>query len=141
MIENIHLVSLAFTPIVYFTAFIVLLHYGAAARAQAYPKTAVHWLVLGIVLNFIGKLLDNAYWNGSWAAFRWGDPTGWFTLGPVVNLVFRQGFLVVGGACHIVAAVMSAGDLGWRKSLLAAALAVALFVLMCVLGACVTPAC
>lgn len=107
----VHALSLAVTPAVLSVAIFVLLHYGTAAMKVLHPKSPKDWLILGIVIGFVGKLLDNCYWGLAWTAYFEArhDAADWyFAYGPVANLFFRQAALIVSGVCHCIAAARAA---------------------------------
>jgi Ca2+/Na+ antiporter len=84
------------------------------------------WLILGIVISFMGELADNLFWNGAWAAYhaKGVDHERWMRYGPVSNSIFRQLFCVVAAACHVVPVILKKEI---RKSVVVFSLMLSLF--------------
>ena len=69
--------------------------------------TAEQWLVVGIVIGFLGNMLDNIFWGIVWM-FKFVDESthqALFELGPTFNVVFRQIFGIFAVYCHLFAAM------------------------------------
>lgn len=111
-----HSISFLLTPFVLTFAVWVLVHFAAAAWRNRWPTQPQHWLVLGIVVGFVGKLFDNLYWGFAWSAYNQNLPTTewYFAHGQQANIVFRQLALIASAGCHVVAAVKSAPVFNWR---------------------------
>jgi len=90
----------------------VVVHWGqSAANAITSDKklTSEQWLILGVVIAFIGQTLDNTYWLITWTAhyFDNASPLSDFLFehGTLVNIPFRQICGIVAAYCHVYAAV------------------------------------
>ena len=75
----------------------------------AFPEfwSARDWLIVGICLSFTGSIGDNLWWGMAWllrflheSSWEW-----WFDHGVYSNVIFRQGFKLAAGYCHLRAAV------------------------------------
>jgi len=92
---------------------VVVKHWGhSAAYAVKSNKrlTSEQWLIVGVVIAFIGQTLDNTYWLITWTVhyFNSGSILSlWlFEHGPLANIPFRQLCGIVAAYCHVYAAVM-----------------------------------
>ena len=65
------------------------------------------YILLGIVLGFLGDKVDAGYWLFAWNAdwFDLQSRRALFDWGPVSNLVFRNTGTTLAALCHIIAAV------------------------------------
>ena len=67
------------------------------------------WLILGVVIAFLGQSLDNSYWLVTWTANYINSEssvTRWlFDHGTSVNIPFRQISGIAAAYCHVYAAV------------------------------------
>jgi len=68
-------------------------------------RHARQWLLLGISLGFIGKILDNAWWAPTWISKlkHWHTEEWWFHHGPISNLAARHVLGILSAACHLIA--------------------------------------
>lgn len=114
------LVSIGIGPMVICSIVAVLYIYGrkvgrilSEERAGFQPT---EWLILGIVIGFLGALFDNIFWNAAWLANWLKLPAreALFDAGPVSNVAFRQTFKVVSATCHIMGAWQMARQRGGR---------------------------
>lgn len=67
------------------------------------------WFIYGVVIGFLGSLLDNIYWGVAWTTHFLGTPGHQyiFEAGAAFNIVFRQAAGVTAGLCHLKAAQIS----------------------------------
>ena len=104
-------VSLATTVPTVLFAFAVVYFFRANARKAffATERREVDWLILGIVIGFIGSLVDNAYWGVCWTGdfFGLALTESCFKNGVFPNVFFRQATTLVAALCHLQAAVIS----------------------------------
>jgi hypothetical protein len=72
------------------------------------PRQAQNWLILGIVIAFVGQSLDNLYWGFAWTGdfLSWPDTESWFLRGSLFNIFSRQICGIAAALCHIKAAVL-----------------------------------
>ena len=91
----------------------VVVHWRKAAVEavkQKEPLESYQWLIIGVVIAFIGQGLDNLYWLLTWTSnyiSSDGGFTRWlFDHGTLANIPFRQTCGIVAAYCHIHAAVM-----------------------------------
>lgn len=72
----------------------------------ANQRTDYQWLILGIVVGFLGALLDNLYWGIAWTASYIDSPATafWFEHGVFANVPFRQLAGIAAGYCHVISA-------------------------------------
>ena len=103
------LLSLALTvPTVIFGVMVVVI-WGKSIlkRFSAEDRTATDWLILGIVISFIGSGLDNIYWGITWGSDFLGleSSASWFRNGVYANIPFRQTAGIVAALCHLRGAV------------------------------------
>ena len=109
--------------LVYVLSIGVLLHYFSQqwfrenARWQAYD-----WLLAGICISFLGKILDGIYWHATWSALQNKAPSADALLadGTFWNLWFRQLPIIVASACHLRAAWLVYDEAPRRCCLIAA---------------------
>ena len=97
-------VSLVVTVPTILLAIAVVVHFREALTQM--PKKAQEWLVFGVVVSFMGQVLDNTYWGFVWTGdFLAWDGTGkWIQRGPLFNIFSRQLCGIAAAACHIRAA-------------------------------------
>ena len=133
LVEFFHRFSTLLNPMVYFSCILVLLCYARSVKLK--PDSMPAWLILGIVISFVGELADNLFWNGAWAAYhaRGVDHEKWMRYGPVSNSIFRQLFCVAAAMCHVIPAVRNKEARLWVVAL-SLMLALFLFWLMSHLG-------
>ena len=122
-------IRLALSPIVFTIAILVIYKYSRSLKSFN-EDSASDWLILGILIGFIGKLIDNIFWNCAWSAYYFKHSTEWFEYGQLFNIPFRQIALIVSGFCHTKAAIMMGKQI--RVPLI---ISVFLSVVICVLSA------
>jgi len=91
----------------------VVQHWGRAAKRAVTSEqklTSEQWLIIGVVVAFVGQTLDNVYWLVTWTA-HYFDATSLLTTtlfenGMLANIPFRQACGIVAAYCHVHAAVM-----------------------------------
>ena len=103
------LISLALTvPTVIFGIMVAVI-WGRSIlkRFGAEDRAATDWLILGVVISFIGSGLDNIYWGITWGAdfFSLESSSSWFRNGVYANIPFRQTAGIVAALCHLRGAV------------------------------------
>jgi len=68
-------------------------------------------MIMGIVINFAGNLVDNLWWGIAWSIYYiQGDgmtDNFFFVNGSYSNVIFRQTAGILGALCHIRAAWIS----------------------------------
>lgn len=65
------------------------------------------WVILGIAISFIGKIVESLWWFIPWTMDYINHPS-WGELnsaGVFVNIIFRQAFFTVAAYCHLRAFV------------------------------------
>lgn len=70
-------------------------------------KEDMHWFIIGVLIAFIGALVDNIWWGFAWTADFYGHASRdwWFANGVYSNLIFRQLASFVAAYCHVRAAI------------------------------------
>ena len=109
----IDVVSGGLTVLTILLGIAVLKHWGTAAKKAVVSErklTSEQWLILGVVIAFVGQTLDNMYWLVTWTA-HYFDATSELTTtlfdnGMLANIPFRQACGIVAAYCHVHAAVM-----------------------------------
>ena len=111
-LKQLEISSLVITPFVLALSIMVLIVYGPQAlRAVRHGRLATmephDCLIIGIVIGFTGKLVDNAFWFVPWLCSFLGSPDleDYFHLGIIVNLPFRQCACIASAFFHLLAAV------------------------------------
>ena len=103
------LISLALTvPTVLLGSLVVVIWGKSSIKAlKARRKTATDWLILGIVVSFVGSSLDNIYWGIAWGSDLLGLKSGaaWFRNGVYTNIPFRQTAGIIAAFCHLRGAI------------------------------------
>lgn len=97
-------------PTVVLGAGVVYLWGPSAIRAvRKGALDAQGWFIVGVVVAFIGAVLDNLYWSVPWAASYLGlEVTGaLMSSGVYFNIFFRQASGILAAYCHLRAAAMS----------------------------------
>lgn len=109
----IDVISGGLTVLTILMGVLVLVHWIKPAVTALKSRRKINseqWLILGVVVAFIGQTLDNSYWLITWTAHYFDSEsilTHWlFDNGPTVNLPFRQVCGIVAAYCHVYAAVM-----------------------------------
>lgn len=109
MYENLQeiakLQSLALTlPMVVLSALVLweIKHYAAEATFTK-KRSQMDWVILGIALSFIGKIVESLWWFIPWSAdvldhSKWAELN---QMGVFFNLIFRQMFFSAGAYCHL----------------------------------------
>ena len=91
----------------------------AAWRAiKARDRNSSHgWFIIGVVVGFLGGLLDNAFWSVPWTASYFGaeNVNELMSLGVYFNIFFRQSAGIVAAYCHLRAAQMTGGSRAERR--------------------------
>lgn len=104
-------VSLAMTiPTVMLGLGVVYLWGGAAIKSLKDKTLDSHgWFILGVVVSFVGSVLDNLYWAIPWtSSFIGSDNTSFLmSIGVYFNIFFRQGAGIFAAYCHLKAADLS----------------------------------
>ena len=109
----IDIISGGLTVLTILMGVLVLVHWikpAATALKSRRKISSEQWLIIGVVVAFIGQTLDNSYWLITWTANYFDSEstlTHWlFDNGPAANLPFRQVCGIVAAYCHVYAAVM-----------------------------------
>lgn len=101
--------SLSLTmPTVLGCLYVIWLWYAPALRAwRTKHREETNWLILGVVVGFIGSFGDNLYWGYAWTSHFYGWPATQqvFDSGVYSNVFFRQVCTVFAAYCHIRAAI------------------------------------
>lgn len=109
MHEIVTLLSLSLTaPVLVASIAVVALWWRSAMNAFFEEhKTGTSWFVIGVVLSFLGSVIDNSYWFVAWLYDYLGrdEAQSLFRNGVYSNLPFRQGLTLLAAMCHIIAAV------------------------------------
>ncbi len=99
-----HELSLAGTiPTIWLAAVVLRIWGKDAAAAIRKQKTAVSWMLIGVVISFLGSHGDNIYWGIAWVHSYLESPEKewWFKHGVFSNLIFRQGAGTIAAYCHV----------------------------------------
>jgi len=110
--EKFEVLSLGLTPMTVMLSLSVLVIWGGRALQGLFKreKTDLDWLILGIVISFIGKLGDNMWWGFAWHFAHEGHDQlkdWWFSNGVFSNSMFRQGCGLLSAICHVQAGLTS----------------------------------
>lgn len=104
------LLSLFLTPLLVIAsgAVVYLLWHPFLKAWKETNRNYVEWMIIGIVINFLGTIFDNAWWFLAWS-YQYIDPSStqkefFFHYGVYSNTIFRQMFGIVGAMCHVYAA-------------------------------------
>lgn len=107
------LTSLLLTlPMLIGCVIVVYIYLGPAWVAWRQRKwtalTAQDWLIIGIVISFIGKIFDNSYWTAAWTSelYDLKSREFLFTHGNTPNIPFRILSSMAAAWCHIKAAMV-----------------------------------
>lgn len=104
-------ISLAMTaPTVILGAGVIYMWGPASIRAvRTNTLDAQGWFVIGVIVAFLGSVVDNIYWSLPWtASFFEMDATGdLMEVGVLFNIVFRQTSGIFAAYCHLRAAAES----------------------------------
>lgn len=101
---DLKLISILLTiPTIYLAAAVVV-HFRSSLKAI--PQDATGWLVAGVVISFVGQVLDNSYWQITWVLDWLGRPESevFIQNGPGFNIFFRQSTGIAAALCHLRAA-------------------------------------
>lgn len=81
----------------------------AIKQLKAKTLTSESWFIIGVVVAFLGSVLDNIYWGIPWTLSFMGDPNTDFymTHGVYFNIWFRQTAGIIAAYCHLKAADLS----------------------------------
>ena len=115
---NIHklaeIISLSLTvPTVLLSAVVIVIWGKSSLSAlKSKKRTGADWLIMGVIVSFIGSSLDNVYWGLAWGADFLGMASrdALFHHGVYANIPFRQIAGVIAAFCHI------RGALSWSVS-------------------------
>lgn len=114
MDKVVTLLSIFLTPALLIASSVViyLLYPSFKKATKTVNKDAIQWMIIGIVMNFIGTLFDNLWWFFAWS-YNYIDATGvekdfFFSYGVYSNTIFRQVFGIVGALCHVYAGTIQA---------------------------------
>ena len=111
-------ISLALTIPTIILGIGVLIHWGPAAWEMFKAKSldSNGWLIVGVVVAFLGSVLDNLYWSIPWASsfLSIGPTDALMENGVFFNIFFRQLSGIAAAYCHLKASVLSSSD-GARK--------------------------
>lgn len=112
MNNSITILSLALTvPFLALMIAVIHVYQGTAWAAWRQRKikqlTATDWLLLGICVGFVGKILDNSYWSIAWLAHL-ENKDWWLQHGTTFNIFFRILAGSLAAWCHINAAIIHA---------------------------------
>ena len=109
----IDIVSGGFTVLTILMGMLVLVHWFKPAYNSLKATgnlSSEQWLILGVVIAFLGQMFDNMYWLITWTSNFFDSSsllTEWlFEHGPMANLPFRQASGILAAYCHVYAAVM-----------------------------------
>ena len=100
------LISLALTvPTVMFAVAVLCIWGKEALRVfKAGPSNPMEWLIIGVVIAFLGSVVNNLYWGFAWShTYLSGqelDPTI-AHMGVVFNIFFRQVCGILAAYCHL----------------------------------------
>ena len=112
MVDYFTFASLLLTPMTLLIGYMVISHWGKASyQGMVSADTGARdWLILGIVIGFIGGFADNLYWGIAWHLEYIKHPAAawWFQHGSVSNVFTRQGAGILSGLCHVVSSYMLA---------------------------------
>lgn len=102
-------ISLSLTvPAVLLGLLVVVIWWRSGLKAlRSSARTGTDWLILGIIISFIGSSLDNIYWGIAWGAslFELDSRDFWFQNGVYANIPLRQSAGIIAALCHIQGAV------------------------------------
>lgn len=106
--ELMELVSLAATPPFLLLGAVVVWKFSPVAWATArgvYEWKDKHILIVGILIGFMGSLVDNVYWGCAWLAeyMGWGSAKMLFANGVWSNVPFRQFAGIAAAILHLYA--------------------------------------
>ena len=84
------------------------------------PKNEYEWLILGIVIGFIGTCADNFYWFWWWISnflniFE-AERAVLLKYGVFTNIFFRQACTIIAAYCHLRGAVTARPEIGHKLS-------------------------
>lgn len=110
MTNLITLISLALTPLTILASAAVIYYlYKPFMKALSEKdRSAVQWMILGIVIGFAGTAFDNIWWGIAWSSKYIDSPAMpfFFDNGVYSNVVARQLMGIIAGLCHVASAVM-----------------------------------
>lgn len=100
------------TLIIYVLCAFVILHYKKGFSLRIGNWKAYDWLLLGILISFVGKILDAMYWQVAWTSYLKNTSLKQSLLdyGTAANLPLRQLPIVLACICHLKAAHLSIAD-------------------------------
>lgn len=108
MIAWLQWIGLTLSPVAIASAASVVWVYRASFVRR--PTHASDFLILGIFVGFLGKLLDNSVWLCFWTLHQVDNIVvyQWLEYGAVINIFTRQIPLVISASCHLYAAKLMA---------------------------------
>ena len=100
------------TLIIYVLCVFVILHYKNGFSFYGKSWKCYDWLILGILISFIGKVIDAMYWQVTWTSYLKDTNLKQVLLdyGAGANLPLRQLPIVLACICHLKAAQLSISD-------------------------------
>lgn len=107
------------TLIIYVLCVFVILHYKNGFSFQVTSWKSYDWLILGIIISFVGKVLDAMYWQVTWTSYLKDTNLKQVLLdyGAGANLPLRQLPIVLACICHLKAAHLSIADTRYTSRL------------------------
>lgn len=109
MNDNVlHLISLSLTfPALFFCILVIMVWGKDSVNSLFKDKSPSDWLIIGVLLGFIGFFIDNLYWGVWWSLDYFSIYSDLKELlikyGILVNIMFRQVLVIAAGYCHIKA--------------------------------------
>lgn len=100
------LISLSLTlPTVIFAIAVIFIWGKEALKViKSGPRNPMEWLICGVVIAFVGSIVDNLYWGFVWSHVYLNDGeinTTIANVGITMNIVFRQACGIVAAYCHL----------------------------------------
>lgn len=105
-LDDLELLSLALTPPTIVYAAVVFIVWGPRAVKlikSDRPFTPGEWLIMGVVIGFLGSFADNLYYCAVWTAHYLRAPVApaLIVAGPVANIPFRLVAGIAAAYCHL----------------------------------------
>ena len=111
MTEWATLISLALTPLAILASLGVIVLWARSGRDALLQRDRVDrdYFILGVMIGFIGSLMDSIYWGIGWTLKYTSHPgwDDWLDEGALNNLIFRQGATALAAICHIKAGLVA----------------------------------
>ena len=75
---------------------------------KQYPESH-DWFIVGVVIGFLGSIIDNVYWTIPWSALFLDSDIYYKMIhyGVYINIFFRQGCGILAAYCHLKSAELS----------------------------------